>query len=51
MYNDTIKVANKIISYDDLFEIFSKMQEKLMYYKKIMVYIPLSCFIFNFIFY
>ena len=35
MYNDTIKVANKIISYDDLFEIFSKMQEKLMYYKKI----------------
>lgn len=24
MYKDTIKVANKIISYDDLFEIFSK---------------------------
>ena len=35
MYKDTIKVANKIISYDDLFEIFSKMQEKLVYYKKI----------------
>lgn len=35
MYKDTIKVANKIISYDDLFEIFSKMQEKLIYYKKI----------------
>ena len=34
MYKDTIKVANKIISYDDLFEIFSKMQEKLVYYKK-----------------
>lgn len=35
MYNDTIKVANKIISYDDLFEIFSKMQEKLLHYQKI----------------
>lgn len=35
MYNDTIKVANKIISYDDLFEIFSFMNEKLLYYKKI----------------
>lgn len=35
MYNDTIKVANKIISYDDLFEIFSKMQEKLVQFKKI----------------
>lgn len=35
MYNDTIKVANKIISYDDLFEIFSKMQERILYYKKV----------------
>lgn len=35
MYNDTIKVANKIISYDDLLEIFSKMQEKLVDYQKI----------------
>lgn len=35
MYNDTIKVANKIITYDDLFEIFAKMNEKLTYYKKI----------------
>lgn len=35
MYNDTIKVANKIISYNDLFEIFSKMQEKLVQLKKI----------------
>lgn len=35
MYNDTIKVANKIISYNDLFEIFSKMQEKLVQFKKI----------------
>ena len=35
MYNDTIKVANKIISAEDLFDIFSKMQEKLIYYKKI----------------
>lgn len=35
MYNDTIKVANKIISYDDLFDIFTKMYEKLTYYKKI----------------
>ena len=35
MYKDTIKVANKIISYNDLFEIFSKMQEKLLECKKI----------------
>ena len=35
MYNDTIKVANKIITYDDLFEIFTQMNEKLIYYKKI----------------
>lgn len=28
MYNDSLKVANKIITYDDLIEIFSKMQEK-----------------------
>lgn len=35
MYNDSIKVANKIITYDDLLDIFSKMQEKLVQYKKI----------------
>ena len=35
MYNDTIKVANKIITYDDLIEIFAQMNEKLIYYKKI----------------
>lgn len=37
MYNDTIKVANKIISYDDLFEIFTQMNEKLQYYKRISI--------------
>ena len=35
MYNDTIKVANKIITNDDLGEIFAAMQEKLVYYRKI----------------
>lgn len=35
MYNNTIKVANKIISYDDLYEIFSEMQERLLHYQKI----------------
>lgn len=35
MYNDQLKVANKIISYDDLYEIFSKMNEKLNHYQKI----------------
>ena len=35
MYNDSLKVANKIISYDDLIEIFSKMQEKIVSYQKI----------------
>ncbi len=35
MYNDTIKTANKIISYNDLFEIFTKMQEKLVQFKRI----------------
>lgn len=35
MYNDTLKVANKIITYDDLNEIFSLMQEKLVQCKKI----------------
>ena len=35
MYNDTIKVANKIITYNDLLEIFSRMQEKLVQLKKI----------------
>jgi hypothetical protein len=35
MYNDQLKVANKIISSEDLIEIFSAMQEKLNYYKKI----------------
>ena len=34
MYNDTIKVANKIIKSEDLFDIFSKMQEKILEYKK-----------------
>lgn len=37
MYSDTIKVANKIISYDDLFEIFTQMNEKLQYYKRISI--------------
>lgn len=35
MYNDSLKVANKIITYDDLIEIFSKMQEKIENYQKI----------------
>ena len=35
MYNDTIKVANKIITNSDLEEIFSIMQEKLVYYRKV----------------
>ena len=35
MYNDTIKVANKIIKYEDLYEIFSAMNEKLVKYKNI----------------
>jgi len=35
MYNDTIKVANKIITDKDLFEIFSLMNEKLIKFKKI----------------
>jgi hypothetical protein len=35
MYKDTLKVANKIISYDDLIDIFSKMNEELEKYKKI----------------
>lgn len=35
MYNDKIKVANKIVSYDVLYDVFSKMNEKLMSYKKI----------------
>lgn len=35
MYNDSIKVANKIITYNDLLEIFTQMNEKLLYYKKI----------------
>lgn len=35
MYNDTIKVANKIITSEDLMEIFEIMNEKLVYYKKI----------------
>lgn len=34
MYNDTIKVANKIITYDDLIKIFSLMQEKLLEFRK-----------------
>lgn len=35
MYNDTIKTANKIITYDDLYEIFSAMNEKLVSLKMI----------------
>lgn len=35
MYNETLTVANKIISYDDLLDIFTKMQEKLLYYQKV----------------
>ncbi len=35
MYNDTIKVANKIITDKDLLEIFELMNEKLIYLKKI----------------
>ncbi len=35
MYKDTIKVANKIITYEDLLEIFTQMNEKLIEYKKI----------------
>lgn len=35
MYNDTIKVANKIITDKDLFEIFALMNEKLTHLKKI----------------
>lgn len=35
MYNDSLKVANKIITYNDLIEIFSKMQEKIVNYQKI----------------
>lgn len=34
MYNDTIKVANKIITDKDLFEIFALMNEKLVSFKK-----------------
>ena len=35
MYNDTIKVANKIITAEDLADIFAKMNEKLVSYKKV----------------
>jgi hypothetical protein len=35
MYNDTIKVANKIITADDLAEIFALMNEKLQGFRKI----------------
>lgn len=35
MYNDTIKVANKIIKSEDLYEIFCKMNEELNKYLKI----------------
>lgn len=35
MYNDSIKVANKIITYDDLYDIFVKMQERLVELRKI----------------
>lgn len=35
MYNDTIKTENKIITYEDLYEIFSAMNEKLISLKMI----------------
>ncbi len=35
MYNDTIAVANKIITYENLNEIFTTMNEKLIFYMKI----------------
>lgn len=35
MYNDTIQVANKIISVKSLIDIFSLMNEKMIHYKKI----------------
>ncbi len=35
MYNETIDTNNKIITADDLLEIFSMMNEKLQYYKNI----------------
>ena len=35
MYEKSIKVANKILSYQDLMDIFEKMQEKLTYYQKV----------------
>ena len=35
MYNDTLNVANKIITYDNLNNIFAKMSEKFNYYIKI----------------
>ena len=37
MYNDSIKVANKIITAEDLEEIFAKMNEKLHYYQNLSV--------------
>ena len=37
MYNDSIKVANKIITAEDLEEIFVKMNEKLLYYQNLSV--------------
>lgn len=35
MYNDTIKVANKIISDNDLMDIFNKMDEDIRKYNAI----------------
>lgn len=35
MYNDTINVANKIITYENLNEIFAKMNEKFVHYLKV----------------
>ena len=35
MYNDTIKAENKIITNEDLFEIFQLMGETLKKYQKI----------------
>ena len=32
MYNDTLKVENKIITNEYLYDIYTKMNEKLKYY-------------------
>ena len=35
MYNDTITVSNKIITSEDLVDIFTKMNEQLNHYRKV----------------